>query len=88
MNLDSSLIDGKFNIRVDRGKITGKLHRDSQIEVQTDQESIFLNGGTQTEFSLRYTPRGGLQITDPVLNSEADGAVRGIAGDSASKKAE
>jgi hypothetical protein len=65
------MMDGKFNIRIDKGSVSGKLNRDSQIELQTEEESVYLNGENQTEFNFRYVPRRGLQTKNRQMIGDA-----------------
>jgi hypothetical protein len=60
-------IDGKFNIKVDQGSLSGQLDKNAQIEVQTDDESIYLDGEFEQEFNLKTDPRGGFQRLSPAV---------------------
>src|SRR5665213_976215 len=54
--------DGKIEVKIDRGDISGKIRDKTEIEVQSDEESILLTGLKNTEFELSYLPRVGIEI--------------------------
>ena len=56
--------NGKFNIKIEKGDVSGDISKGTEIEFQTDEESIMLNGEEFSSLAMSYTRSQGLSIRD------------------------
>jgi hypothetical protein len=56
------MIDGHLEIKVDKGKISAKIKKGLDVEIQSEEESVVVKGTRDTEFDLEYLPKLGLEM--------------------------
>ncbi len=56
--------DGKFNIKIEKGEVSGNLSKDTEIEFQTEEEAIILDGEEFSRFTLSYDGKRGIEIEE------------------------
>ncbi len=56
--------NGKFNIKIEKGEVSGNLSKDTEIEFQTEEEAIILDGEEFSRFTLSYDGKRGIEIEE------------------------
>lgn len=65
------MIDGKLEIKVEKGHISAKLKEGLDVEIQSEEDSITLRGSQDTEFDLLYLPKLGLEMKK-IIKTKSD----------------
>ncbi|MCB0357575.1 MAG: hypothetical protein KDD40_11235 [Bdellovibrionales bacterium] len=55
-------IDGKLDLKIDKGNVSGSLSESEEIEIQAEDESVTINGEKDAQFSVSYKPGMGMEI--------------------------
>lgn len=56
------VIDGKIEIKIEKGKISGKLKKPTIVDIASAEEVIEFNSDHNSEFDLEYLPRFGFDV--------------------------
>lgn len=55
-------VDGKMDMKIEKGGISGALAESEEIEIQAAEESVTINGEKDAQFSVSYKPGLGMEI--------------------------
>ena len=58
--------DGEFNIKIEKGKVSADISKDSKIEFQTDEEAINVDGKEFNSLEISYKEEVGIEVSDLV----------------------
>src|ERR1035437_749990 len=65
------MIDGKLEIKIEKGNISAKLTKGLDVEIQSVEDSVHMNGAQDTEFDLSYLPKLGLEMKKVIKTKSA-----------------
>jgi hypothetical protein len=55
-------IDGKVDMKIEKGGVSGSLAESEEIEIKANQESVTINGEKDAQFTVSYKPGLGMEI--------------------------
>ena len=55
-------IDGKLDMKIKKGDVSGALAESEEIEIKTEDDSVTINGEKDAQFTVSYKPGLGLEI--------------------------
>lgn len=55
-------VDGKIDMKIEKGGISGALSESDEIEIKAEDDSVTINGEKDAQFSVSYKPGLGMEI--------------------------